>query len=447
MESNQFFATAKPSRLFLRVALPGMISMLAMSIYNVIEGALIGNLLGETAFAAVNIAMPFVMINFSLADLVGVGSSVPISIALGRKDKKTANNYFSCSIILIFLAAILMGTVLFFGAPALVRLLGAEGELAEFAASYVRVYALLGPVSTLLFAMDNYLRISGFVKGSMVLNIGMSCLTAVLIYVFIGVLGMSVVGSALATCLSMAVCVVIALVPFAAKRALLRFTRPHLTLAMLKRIVACGLPIFLNNIAGRVAAIILNIALIKQGGQTAVAAYSVLMYASFIFEPLFYGMSDSVQPAIGYNWGARSLERVKAISKCTFIGCAIVGVLGTAAMLAFPETIARVFVSSDDAALLSLSVRAMRIFCFAMLFRWFGFAIQGFFSAIEKPFAASVLSLASALVFPVVFVAVLYPLGLDGLWLNYGATALCVAVIALFMILRAQKKMASDILK
>ncbi len=447
MESNQFFATAKPTRLFLRVALPGMISMLAMSVYNVIEGALIGNLLGETAFAAVNIAMPFVMINFALADLVGVGSSVPISISLGRGDKKTANNYFSCSVILIFVTAVIMGVVLFALAPSLVRFLGADGALAEFAASYVRVYALMGPVSTLLFAMDNYLRISGFVKGSMILNIGMSCLTAVLIYAFIGILGMSVVGSALATCLSMAVCVLIALIPFLSGRALLRFSRPRLSLAMLKRIVLCGLPIFLNNIAGRVASIILNIALIGYGGQTAVAAYSVLMYASFTFEPLFYGMSDSVQPAIGYNWGARSLERVKAISKATFVGCGIVGVIGTAAMLAFPEFIAGLFVSADDKVLMELSVRAMRIFCFAMLFRWFGFAVQGFFSAIEKPIAASVLSVASALVFPVLFVFVLAPLKLDGLWLNYGATALCVAIIALFMILRAQKKMKEDILK
>ena len=104
-DTEAMYASMSPWRLFWIVALPGMISMFAMSIYNVIEGAFIGQLLGEGAFAAVNIAMPLVMINFSLADLIGVGASVPISIALGKKDHETANNVFSCSVILIFIAS------------------------------------------------------------------------------------------------------------------------------------------------------------------------------------------------------------------------------------------------------------------------------------------------------------------------------------------------------
>ena len=116
MDTKTMFSTLSPWRLFFRVALPGMVSMFAMSIYSIFEGIFIGQRLGEVAFAAVNIAMPVVLINFSIADLVGVGSSVPISIALGKKDERTANNYFSCSIILIVLAAIIMGLAMFFAA-------------------------------------------------------------------------------------------------------------------------------------------------------------------------------------------------------------------------------------------------------------------------------------------------------------------------------------------
>ena len=90
-KTEEMYALMNPWRLFFKVAMPGMISMFAMSIYSIIEGAFIGQRLGEGAFAAVNIAMPLVMINFSLADLVGVGASVPISIALGKKDQKLAN--------------------------------------------------------------------------------------------------------------------------------------------------------------------------------------------------------------------------------------------------------------------------------------------------------------------------------------------------------------------
>lgn len=444
-EKNHFFATARPTRLFFMVALPGMVSMLAMTIYSIIEGAFIGHLLGEAAFAAVNLAMPFVMINFSLADLVGVGSSVPISIALGRGDRARANNFFSCSLVLIFSASVFMGILLFFASPYLVSLMGAEGELADLAVKYVRVYALLGPVTTIVFAMDNYLRICGFVKISMGLNIFMSLLTIGLLSLFLGLCGMNVEGSALATSISMSLCAVLALIPFFLKKTVLSFTRPRLTVTMLREIAACGSPVFLNNIAGRVASIIMNSALLRVGGevygQTAVAAYSVLMYASDIIQPMLYGMSDSLQPAIGYNWGAKSLDRVRDITKCSFIACGVVSVIGTVFMYFFSAPIASVFVKAEDTALMEMAVHAMKIFCIAYLFRWFGFAVQGFYSAIERPLPASILSVSSAMILPILFVYVLSPMGLDGLWLNLAATSLVVTLMAVVMLRLSQRSM------
>ena len=444
-EKNHFFATARPTRLFFMVALPGMVSMLAMTIYSIIEGAFIGHLLGEAAFAAVNLAMPFVMINFSLADLVGVGSSVPISIALGRGDRARANNFFSCSLVLIFSASVFMGILLFFASPYLVSLMGAEGELADLAVKYVRVYALLGPVTTIVFAMDNYLRICGFVKISMGLNIFMSLLTIGLLSLFLGLCGMNVEGSALATSISMSICAVLALIPFFLKKTVLSFTRPRLTVTMLREIAACGSPVFLNNIAGRVASIIMNSALLRVGGevygQTAVAAYSVLMYASDIIQPMLYGMSDSLQPAIGYNWGAKSLDRVRDITKCSFIACGVVSVIGTVLMYVFSAPIASVFIKAEDTALMKMAVHAMKIFCIAYLFRWFGFAVQGFYSAIERPLPASILSVSSAMILPILFVYVLSPMGLDGLWLNLAATSLVVTLMAVVMLRLSQRSM------
>ncbi len=444
-ETNRFFATAKPVRLFFIVAIPGMVSMLAASIYSIIEGVFIGHLLGEAAFAAVNIAMPFVMINFSLADLIGVGSSVQISIALGHKDHARANNYFSCSLLLILLAAVFMGVLLYFTSPYLVTLMGAEGELASLAVRYVRVYALLGPVTTFIFAVDNYLRISGFVKGSMILNIFMSCLTAALIFLFLGVLKMDVDGAAFATCCSMSLCVLIALTPFLRGKAVLHFVRPRMNAVMVREIVSCGTPVFLNNIAGRVASIVMNSALLRIGGQTAVAAYSVLMYAGGIVEPMLYGTSDSTQPAVGYNWGAQALERVRDIAKCAFLACGTISLLGTGIMFFFAEPVTRLFVGADESALLTMSVHALRLFCLAYLTRWFSFAAQGFLSAIEKPLQASLLSICNAMVFPVLFVFVFSPLGLDGLWLNLAATSLVVALLAVWLLLAAQRRMRQDI--
>ncbi len=448
-QSNEFFATAKPLRLFFKVAMAGMVSMLAMSLYGVIEGAIIGQMLGEAAFAAINLAMPFVIINSSLADLIGVGSSVPISVSLGRKEEDKANNIFTCSLIMIVAVSFCTGTFFFFSAPGLMRLMGAEGELAALAVRYVRVYALMAPVTTVTFAFDNYLRISGFVKGSMFLNIFMSCLTVALILLFIGGFGMNAEGSALAACISFAVCAMIAFIPFLRKKAILKLVRPKFSWPMIRQIISCGTPVFLNNVAGRVAAIMMNSALLRIGGpamgQTAVAAYSVMMYTSSIIEPMLYGISDSVQPAVGYNWGARQLHRARDITKCAFTACGIVSVIGTAAMLFFTEPIVGLFVEAGDTALIEMSVHAMKFFCIAYLFRWFGFAVQGFFSAIEKPLPASILSVCSAMVFPIVFIFVLNPLGLDGLWLNMAATSFAVMVMAVVMLRVTQGKMKKNL--
>ena len=450
-KTEEMYATMPPWRLFFIVAMPGMISMFAMSVYSIIEGIFIGQILGEGAFAAVNIAMPLVMINFSLADLIGVGASAPISIALGKNDHKTAYNVFSSSVVMIFCVSVIMGTIMFFAAEPLSRLMGADDLLLDTSVRYLRTAALCSPLASLFFAMDNYLRISGFVKTSMAINIGCNLLTLALLTFFLLVCGMDVVGSALATSLSMCVAALVAMAPFVMKKALLRLTRPRFSLAMVKQIAACGSPVFLSNISGRVTSILMNISLMtvggevlgKGGGQTAVAVYAVLMYASDLCWPLLYGIADSLSPALGYNWGAKNYGRVKRIAACAYMGTATVGLVSTSLLFFFPDLIASWFVKAEEARLLTISTHAIRLFCFAYLFRWLAVTTQSYFSAIEKPLQATVMSVAVAFVFPVLLLGALWPLGLDGIWLNFvGANALTavLSVLFLFLLLREIRK-------
>ena len=164
MDSKYLFSSVAPTKLFFIAAIPGAISMLASALYQLLDGIFVGQLLGDTAFAALNLAMPFVIINFALADLIGVGSSVPISISLGKKEEEEANNIFTCAVFMIIGAGVLVGLILFAAAPLLIRLMGAEGVFAEYAVQYLRVYAVCSPVTTIVFAMDNYLRICGQIR-------------------------------------------------------------------------------------------------------------------------------------------------------------------------------------------------------------------------------------------------------------------------------------------
>ena len=345
MDSRELFAKTPPLRLFFIAALPGAVSMLASALYQMLDGVFVGQYLGETAFAALNLAMPFVIINFALADLIGVGSAVPISVNLGKGEKREANNIFTCACIMIIVAGAAVGALLYAFAPALMALMGAEGEFAALAVQYMRVYALCSPVTTIIFAVDNYLRICGYIRGSMWLNILMSALSAVLEFLFLGVFDFGIWGAALATSLGMLICVLIAFVPFLRGRALLSFTKPRFSMAMTRQIVSCGSPNFLNNIAGRITSIIMNAILVRLGGETAVSVYGILMFADGFIQPLLYGMCDSLQPAVGYNWGARAFSRVRAIEKCCFTASAVVSLGSTVLVALIPGLITRLFVS------------------------------------------------------------------------------------------------------
>lgn len=443
MKTEVMYATMKPWRLFFKVALPGMISMLAMSIYTIVEGIFLGQTLGEGAFAAVNIALPMVMINFSVADLIGVGASAPISIALGKKDHEEANNIFTCSVILIFLASIVIGAVLFFAAEFLGRMVGAEGVLLETSARYLRTCALCSPLASIFFAMDNYLRISGYVKTSMAINVISNLLTIGMLAFFLLICKMDVVGSALAVSLSMCASSAVAMIPFIRKKALLQFVKPKFSLSMLKRIAACGSPSFLSNISSRIVSVLMNVSLMslgvkalgEGGGTTAVAVYAILMYASDFCWPMLYGISDSLSPAIGYNWGAQNYDRVKKIAACGFIGTAVVGLVSSTALFSFSGVVASLFAKSEDLQLLQMSAHAIRFFCLAYMFRWLVVMTQSFLSALEKPLLATIISVGTALVFPVILLGALWNLELNGIWLNFtGVNMLAALLSAVFLV-------------
>lgn len=449
MKTEEMYAKMSPWRLFFVVAMPGMVSMFAMSVYSIVEGIFIGQTLGEGAFAAVNIAMPLVMINFSLADLIGVGSSAPISISLGRGDRKSANNIFSSSVVMIILAAVLVGSIMFFAAEPLSRMMGADDELLDTAVRYLRTCALLGPLASIFFAMDNYLRISGFVKTSMIINVVSNALTIGLLAFFLLVCNMDVVGSALAVSLSMCACAAVALVPFVRKKALLQFTRPRFSFAMIKEIAACGSPVFLNNVSGRITSILMNISLMTLGvatlgdggGQTAVAVYAVLMYASDLCWPLLYGIADSIAPSLGYNWGARNYGRVKKIAGCAYIGTAVIGIVSTSVLFFFPGTIASWFIRAEDVRLLEIATGAIRLFSLAYLFRWVGVTTQSYLTAIGKPGRAALISVGTAFVFPVVILGALWYFGLDGIWFNFVGVNVFAATLSAVLLIFLSREM------
>ena len=440
MSYKILYEKTPPAKSFFTVAIPGIISMLVSSLYQIIDGAFVGQVLGSDAFAALNLAMPLVIINFSIADLIGVGSAVPIAIKLGEKDEKTASNIFSSACLMIIGLGIVLGAVLFILAEDFMKLIGADNNLVTMASQYLRVYALCSPFTTMIFAVDNYLRICGKIRYSMAINILMSVISILMEFLFLFVFRFGIWGAALATCFGMFICVIIAFIPFFLGKMQLRFAKPKIDRNILKSIFTNGAPSFLNNIAGRITSIIMNVFLLRFGGAAAISAYGILMYADGIIQPILYGLCDSLQPAVGYNYGAKNYSRILAIERICFGSCGVLSIVMTVLMFFAKESIVGIFVKAHDTALIVMSVHALSLFVFAFLTRWISLAAQSYMSAIGKAGYATLISVSMAFVFPVIFLFSFSFLGLNGLWLNMPFTSLTTAILAVIILRNHHKK-------
>ena len=439
MDNKKLFLHTNPLKLFFKASIPGGISMLMMSVYTIFDAIFVGKFVGSVALGGLGLAMPLVIINFSLADLIGVGSSVPIAILLGKKEDRKANEYFTYATLLIIFTGIVVGALLYFLAPSFMALVGAKGDLATYGVRYARVYALFSPVSTLFFAVDNFLRISGKIKTSMYLNIFMSIGTVLVELLFVVGFGWGIGGAAFGANVVLVVCITVGYSFFFTGKLQLKFVKFKPTRKMLNEIVFNGAPAFLTNVAGRVFSIVMNIMLIKFGGENAVIVYGLLFTIGGIVEQMLYGILDSLQPAIGYNYGANENGRVKLLVKYSFIAGAIVSLLFALLMFIIPKTLASAFL--NDFSLLEYSAHALRLFGVAYIFKWISHTIQSFLLAIEKPLPALAISLSICLVFPLVAIAILLPLKLDGLWLNYAVACLLSGAFAVVILLSMKKKL------
>ena len=437
-DSEKLFISTKPVRLFFKASIPGAIGMLASSTYYLTETIFVGRMLGEDAFAGLNLAMPFILIAFALADLVGVGSSVPISIKLGQGKGEEANKVFSLAVVLIFLFGLLSGVFFYIAAPFIFRAMGADPVIAEQATEYMRVYAIFAPFASMSFAFDNYTRISGKINRSMGVNIFMSVMCFTFQLIFLVLMRLPIAFAALASSLGMLITTSIYMYPFIRGKMLLHFRRPGFNMHMIKVIIANGIPSFLSNMSGRIVSIVMNAALLAVGGATAVSIYGILMSIDGLVLPTMYGLCDSLQPAVGYNWGAGRKDRVRAIERCCYTASITLCMIAFLVLMLFPERTASLFVSESEAIIRGAHM-AIIIFAFNYLIRWLNFSTQSFSASIGRPLYATMISLSQAFVFPLVFILTLYPLGQNGLLANITASTFATAVVAAIILTRLMR--------
>lgn len=440
MNSEKFFASSSIPKLFFKIALPGAIGMLFSAIFPIIDGIYITNFINSTAFGASNLVFPFVYILFCIADLIGVGSSVLIAILLGKGEKEKANRLFTMAILIIISAEIILTITFYFIAPYLLDMLQATGQLKELGLEYLRTYVICLPFSGLVFAMDNYLRICGKVKTSMILNILMSLFIIIVEYLLLAVFHQGIYASALTCSMAFFLATILALIPFFRGQLTLQFAKPQIRLKEVIQIIKNGGPTFINNIAGRLIGLLFNYLLLKQAGENGVNAYGIIMSLEAFVLPLMYGTCDSLQPATGYNYGAGNYQRVKQIQKMAFSASFIICLISFALMLIFKSNFAHIYMDENIPGSISIAEEAIYIYAFTYLTRWISYSGQSLFASLSRPKESMIISLSISFVIPLLLIIILTNLGTVGIWLNFPITSLLVGIITIVLLFYECKK-------
>lgn len=440
---DRIFGEMPPTKLFFRCALPSMVSMAVVSLYTIADGIFVGYYLGAEALAAINLVMPLIMMSFAFSDMIAVGSSVQTAIFLGKKDRQTASRVFSSSCLLILVCALIMGGAAFLFASPLCRLLGASGTVAGLAADYMRVYAVFAVFIMHFFAVDNYLRICGKVHYSMAMNVSMSLMNIFLDWLFIGVFGWGIEAAALASCLSLMLGNLICFLPFFLGKLPLCFTGNWISIRVIWSILANGSSEFFNNISGSICMIIFNAALLRCSGYLAVAAFSIIMYVDSIVKALLFGMGDSLQPALSYNYGSGSAHRVRAIERRGQAAGFLLSLLALLFMQFAGEPLIRLF-GHENTSLIQMSVRGMHIFSLSYLFLWCSILSSSFFTALNRPIYSLATSTGQTILFPLLFLFLLPRfLNLDGIWLAFPAAGFLSFLLSLFLLRQTMRRLFS----
>ena len=437
--NEQEFATAPIPRLFLRCTVPTMVGMGFSAIYSITDGIFVGHFIGQEALAAVNLVMPLIMIITALADMVATGSSVRISILLGRDNHSEARRVFTVCLGVIASTSTVFGLAGFLLARPIISLMGADGLTAENAVEYLRIFSLFMPLCCIYYSTDNYLRVCGRVNLSMTINIVSSLLNIVLDVLFIVVLHQGLWAAALASCLSMSLGAVWSLVPFIRRKLPLVFTKGTISLRQMRRILINGSSEFFVSIAGSLMAVVMNIVLLRLGGATAVAAIAIVEYVDSLMGMVIHSMVDALQPAVSYCFGAGLLQRMKRIQRTVMASSAVLSLLAMLFLLFGGKFLLPLFIKDGDTALYDMSLRAMQLFALSYLVSWIERTLSGYMTAVERPWHSLAISLLSTFLFPLMCMAVLVPLwGLDGVWLLSFVAGVFGAIASILIVRRVR---------
>lgn len=428
------------ARLF-RFVLPSIVMMVFTSIYGVVDGLFVSNFAGKTAFASINLIMPFLIILGAMGFMLGTGGTALVSRVLGEGDKEHANKYFS----MITLFGILLGVILTVVGVLAMRpmaiLLGATEAMVDDCVLYGRIVVCFLTSFMLQNMFQSFLIAAERPKFGLLITLAAGVTNMVLDALFVGVFRWGIAGAAIATGISQTVGGVVPLMYFLfSKSSPLRLRWTEFEVQTLLRSCANGSSELMSNISGSLIGMLYNAQLMRFLGEDGVATYGVLMYVQFIFVAIDIGYSIGCAPIISYHYGARNHPELRNLLTKGLKVMGILGIVMTIAAISLSGTLANIFVGYD-ATLCELTRHAFHLFSFAFLLAGFNIFLSSFFTALNNGGVSAAISFLRTLVFQAASV-ILLPMALDvdGLWWAASAAEALAFVVSIGFLLALKGK-------
>ena len=404
-------------RKLLSFVLPSIVMMVFTSIYGVVDGLFVSNYAGKTAFAAINLVMPFIMVLGGMGFMIGTGGTALVAKVLGEGEKEEANRYFSMMVLVTLLLGVALSVVGVIFMRPVSRLLGATEAMMDDCVLYGRIVIAFTFTFMLQNVFQSFLIVAEKPKLGLAVTVAAGVTNMVLDALFVGGFGWGIAGAAVATGLSQCVGGILPLIYFLRpNNSLLRLCKTRLELRPILKACGNGSSELMSNISSSFVSMLYNFQLLRFAGEDGVAAYGVLMYVQFIFVAIYVGYAVGSAPIVGFHYGAKNHDELKNLLRKSTLLMASSGVVLTILAMVLAGPLAKIFVGYDQ-GLYDLTRHAFRVFAYSFLLAGFNIFASSFFTALNNGAVSAAISFLRTLIFQTASVLLLpLVLGVDGIW-------------------------------
>ncbi|THG44973.1 MATE family efflux transporter [Muribaculum caecicola] len=435
--------TKSITQLLVQYSVPAIIASVATSLYNIVDSIFIGRGVGPMAIAGLAITFPLMNLVIAFCTLIAVGGATITSIFLGQKNIQRATDVTNNVMSLCLIHSIVFGGLTLIFLDPILYFFGATEETIPYAREFMRIILLGTPIAYVFIGLNNLMRATGYPKKAMISALLSVAVNVVLAPLFIFVFDWGIGGAAFATVCGQFTAFVWVLHHFLSKSSYihLKFNARWITRSIISRIYSIGMSPFLMNVCACIVVIFINRALLNYGGaeaNLAVGAYGIVNRTTMFFVMIVFGVTQGMQPILGYNYGASMWPRVKRTLNIGIWAGVAITFIGFVLTESFPDTISAMFTS--DEILIRLARNGFRIYFICYPLVGCQIVIQNFFQSIGKPRLSIFLSLTRQLIF-LIPMLVLLPryYGVDGVWASMAASDMLsffLAIITLWVMMK-----------